>query len=199
LRSRPPRHNQRTHAAQSVAKMLSLHIPALVPAGQQEIDISFTVQTAAVLGVGFLYQGSANRLMTEMLLAEIGAAAARACSTLTRDRRRCTGRRPMSDREVDRESYALAAGLALGLVMLGRCGSAAGLADLKVENRLAEYIAGGKDTARTGRSAASARSAAKCSTISEGDTINVDVTAPAATMALALMYLKSNDAAVAAR
>jgi hypothetical protein len=36
----------------------------------------------------------------------------------------------------DREGYALCAGLALGLLMLGRGRSCAGLADLKLEERL---------------------------------------------------------------
>ena len=36
----------------------------------------------------------------------------------------------------DREGYALAAGLALGLITLGRGRSAVGLADLHVEDKL---------------------------------------------------------------
>ena len=36
----------------------------------------------------------------------------------------------------EREGYALAAGLALGLITLGRGRSAAGLADLQLEERL---------------------------------------------------------------
>ena len=36
----------------------------------------------------------------------------------------------------DREGYALAAGLALGLIALGRGRGAAGLADLRLEDRL---------------------------------------------------------------
>jgi anaphase-promoting complex subunit 1 len=36
----------------------------------------------------------------------------------------------------DREAYALAAGLALGLITLGRGRGAAGLADLQIEDRL---------------------------------------------------------------
>lgn len=48
-------------------------------------------------------------------------------------------KRPSSDRLLqDREAYALSAGLALGLVTLGTGGGAkgAGLADLKIEERL---------------------------------------------------------------
>ena len=74
--------------------MLCLHVPALLPPGFLEnMEIHSLTQTAAVMGLGLLYQGSANRLMCEVLLSEIG-------------------RKPSSDRFADREGYALAAGLA---------------------------------------------------------------------------------------
>lgn len=57
---------------QVVSKMLCLHIPALLPAGFAEMEIPIVMQSAALLGVGLLYQGTAHRLMTEVLLAEIG-------------------------------------------------------------------------------------------------------------------------------
>jgi hypothetical protein len=60
----------------------------------------YLAQSAALMAVGLLYQGSAHRLTTEILLAEIG-------------------RKPGGDNALDREGYALAAGLALGLVTLG--------------------------------------------------------------------------------
>jgi len=73
-----------------ISKMLCLHIQALLPPNFTEVDVSSQVQTAAVLGLGFLYQGTAHRLMTEMLLSEMG-------------------RKP-TDRAMDREGYSLAAG-----------------------------------------------------------------------------------------
>eukprot|EP00658_Telonema_sp_P-2_P046590 TRINITY_DN34831_c0_g1_i1.p1 TRINITY_DN34831_c0_g1~~TRINITY_DN34831_c0_g1_i1.p1 ORF type:complete len:109 (-),score=27.03 TRINITY_DN34831_c0_g1_i1:100-426(-) len=60
---------------------------------------------------GLLYQGTCHRLMTEVLLTEIG-------------------RRPMSDSTLEREGYSLAAGLALGLVSLGKGGKSSGFEDL---------------------------------------------------------------------
>jgi hypothetical protein len=39
----------------------------------------------------------------------------------------------------------------------------------------------------------------KCSSIKEGPYVNLHITAPAALLALALMYLKSNDSELAAR
>ena len=49
----------------SFAKTLCLHIPYLLPQNF-EIDISLTVQSAAVVGAGLLFQGTNNRLMTEV-------------------------------------------------------------------------------------------------------------------------------------
>jgi Anaphase-promoting complex sub unit 1 C-terminal domain/APC1 beta sandwich domain/Anaphase-promoting complex subunit 1 middle domain len=194
----------------STAKVLCMHIPVLLPPGFATMEISYLVQTAAVLGIGLLHQGSANRLMTEVLLAEIG-------------------RRPTSDSQTDnREAYSLAAGLSLGLVCLARGGDSAGLADLHIEDRLTEYIEGGRFLAASGANmhgldarrsnAASAAAAAAssteaaddaaggagagtshCSRIREGEMVNVEVTAPGATMALGLMFLKTNNHAVAAR
>ncbi|MCO5580420.1 hypothetical protein L7F22_034286 [Adiantum nelumboides] len=55
------------------------------------------------------------------------------------------GRKPGSDNVLEREGYALAAGLALGLVTLGKGKSAWGLADLSIEERLLHYMSGGTE------------------------------------------------------
>jgi len=171
-----------------ISKMLCLHIPSLLPTPFTDMERSSVIQSAALAGVGFLYQGSAHRLMTEFLLGEMG-------------------RRPSSDKCSDRESYALSTGLALGLVTLGRgCGGgAAGLADLKIEERLYRYMVGGKDPERVEKENAERAAAnqsgeqVKCSRIYEGEYINTDVTAPGATLALGLMYIRSGNKSVAAR
>jgi anaphase-promoting complex subunit 1 len=147
------------------------------------------VQSAALLAVGLLYQGSAHRLTTEILLAEIG-------------------RKPGGDNALDREGYALAAGLALGLVTLGRGRDAWGLADLHIEDRLRHYMSGGSDTIderqrRFDGTVSSINSVSRGiddqSQVMEGSTVNLDVTAPGATLALGLMFLKTNCEVVAAR
>lgn len=93
----------------SVAKLLSIHVPALHPPSATSLFLPTNVQIAALVGVGLLYQSTVNRYviylfiliarrMTELLLAEIG-------------------RKPndsTSNFIVNRESYALAAGMALG-------------------------------------------------------------------------------------
>lgn len=56
----------------TITKMLSIHIDALLPPTSAELDLHHSAQVAAVLGVGLLYQGTAQRRMAEVLLSEIG-------------------------------------------------------------------------------------------------------------------------------
>jgi anaphase-promoting complex subunit 1 len=135
-------------------------------------------------------------MMTEFLLNEIG-------------------RRPESDANAyDRDSYTLSCGLALGMVNLAITDKSdgdrgAGIADLRVEDRLYRYMVGGVDNeeARRRREANDRFSMPstsltgeneKCCTIYEGDLINTSITAPAAILALALMYMKSGNRTIAA-
>ena len=85
-----------------------------------------TVQVAALLGVGLVYQDTAHRHMAEVLLQEIG---------------RPPG--PEMENSSDRESYSLAAGLSLGLVLFGRGGEEAGFTDLNIAGQLYHFMEGG--------------------------------------------------------
>jgi hypothetical protein len=53
------------------SKTLCLHLPSLLPPLRCDIEISATVQCAALSGLGLLYCGSSNRLMVEFLLGEL--------------------------------------------------------------------------------------------------------------------------------
>jgi anaphase-promoting complex subunit 1 len=105
-------------------RTICIHIPYLLPPNLS-IDISLPIQSAAVIAAGLLYKGTQNRLMTEMLLAQIG-------------------RKPLSDKAIEREGYALASGIALGFVNLGIGSKMQGLSDLKLDERLIRYVEGGK-------------------------------------------------------
>ena len=187
--------NKRGSCNPSVSKMLCLHLPSLLPPSFAAMDVASTVQSAAVAGIGLLYQGSSHRLMTEFLLNELG-------------------KRPTNDQSTqDRQGYNLSCGLALGMVTLsvGESGSGDkkssdgggyGLSDLRIEERLHRYIVGGTDDedVRRRREAAERANASgnansgeheRCSCIFEGDHVNTDVTAPGATLALGLMYLRT--------
>jgi anaphase-promoting complex subunit 1 len=178
----------------SISKMLCLHVPSLIPQHFSAIDVASSVQTAAVIGTGLLFLGSSHRMMTEFLLNEIG-------------------KRPESDVSTfDRESYTLSCGIALGMVNVG-VGSdsnrVAGIADLHVSERLHRYIIGGIDSDESRRSqemsdrfslpsANQTGENEKCSIVFEGRAINTDVTAPGASLALGLMFLKSGSRSIAA-
>uniref|UniRef100_F7E2X8 Anaphase-promoting complex subunit 1 n=1 Tax=Xenopus tropicalis TaxID=8364 RepID=F7E2X8_XENTR len=162
----------------SITRLLSIHIPALLPPTSTELDVPHNVQVAAVIGIGLVYQGTAHRHIAEVLLAEIG-------------------RPPGPEMEycTDRESYSLAAGLALGMVCLGHGSNLIGMSDLNVPEQLYQYMVGGHKRSHVGVSREKHKSPSY--QIKEGDTINVDVTCPGATLALAMIYLKTNNRSIA--
>uniref|UniRef100_A0AAQ4Q8D6 Anaphase promoting complex subunit 1 n=1 Tax=Gasterosteus aculeatus aculeatus TaxID=481459 RepID=A0AAQ4Q8D6_GASAC len=162
----------------SITRLLSIHIPALLPPTSTELDVPHNVQVAAVIGIGLVYQGTGHRHNAEVLLSEIG-------------------RPPGPEMEycTDRESYSLAAGLALGMVCLGHGSNLIGMTDLNVPEQLYQYMVGGHRRAQAG--ASRERHKSPSYQIKEGDTINVDVTCPGATLALAMIYLKTNNRSIA--
>ncbi|XP_030628160.1 anaphase-promoting complex subunit 1 [Chanos chanos] len=162
----------------SITRLLSIHIPALLPPTSTELDVPHSVQVAAVVGIGLVYQGTGHRHNAEVLLAEIG-------------------RPPGPEMEycTDRESYSLAAGLALGMVCLGHGSNLIGMSDLNVPEQLYQYMVGGHRRTHAGINREKHKSPSY--QIKEGDTINVDVTCPGATLALAMIYLKTNNRSIA--
>lgn len=56
----------------NTTRLLSIHVAALLPPTSTELDVPHSVQVAAVLGVGLVYQQTAHRHMSEVMLAEIG-------------------------------------------------------------------------------------------------------------------------------
>uniref|UniRef100_A0A8C1K203 Anaphase-promoting complex subunit 1 n=1 Tax=Cyprinus carpio TaxID=7962 RepID=A0A8C1K203_CYPCA len=162
----------------SITRLLSIHIPALLPPTSTELDVPHSVQVAAVVGIGLIYQGTGHRHNAEVLLAEIG-------------------RPPGPEMEycTDRESYSLAAGLALGMVCLGHGSNLIGMTDLNVPEQLYQYMVGGHRRMHAGINREKHKSPSY--QIKEGDTINVDVTCPGATLALAMIYLKTNNRSIA--
>ncbi|XP_012141180.1 anaphase promoting complex subunit 1 isoform X2 [Megachile rotundata] len=159
----------------SMTKLLSLHVETLLPPTSIELNVQQNVQVAALMGVGLVYQGTAHRHISHALLSEIG---------------RPPG--PEMKNCVDRESYSLAAGLALGLVVL-RCGSGSDLAN--IPDTLHYYMVGGHVRPFTGAQKDKYKSPSY--QIREGDSINIDVTSPGATIALGLMYFNTGNRAVA--
>ncbi|CAB3997180.1 Anaphase-promoting complex subunit 1 [Paramuricea clavata] len=162
----------------SITKMLSIHIDALLPPTSAEIDVPVSVMSAAVVGIGLVYQGTAHRLMTEVMLSEIG---------------RPPG--PEMENALNRECYSLSAGLALGLIMLEHGHGTVGVSDLNISDHLYHYMVGGHKKPQTGAQSEKFKSPSYL--IKEGDNVDINVTAPGAILALGLIYLKSNNEIVA--
>ena len=196
----------------ATSRMCFLHLPTRHPLSFPEIELPSLVQSCALLSVGLLYQGTAQRLIVETLLSELGKS-------------------PEGSVITGRESYALSAGFALGLVTLGRGHTASGLSDLHIAERLRHFTVGGvvrripppggmpaSSVARKSPNAgvtwqdtfptdddwmydpnnAEPPTPSADGLILEGSMVNVDLTAPGAIVALGLMYLKTNDASVSA-
>lgn len=159
-------------------KLLSVHIEALLPPTAVELDIPQNIQVASLMGIGLVYQGTAKRHIAEVLLQEIG---------------RPPG--PEMENYVERESYALTAGLALGLVTLGLGEESTGLRDLGLSDMLHYYMVGGNKRPLGG--AQKDKYKLPSFQIREGDSVNIDVTAPGATLALGLMFFNTGNEAVA--
>ncbi len=56
----------------ATTRLLSIHVAALLPPTSTELDVAHNIQVAAVLGVGLVYQNTAHRHISEVLLSEIG-------------------------------------------------------------------------------------------------------------------------------
>ncbi|XP_075671418.1 anaphase-promoting complex subunit 1 isoform X2 [Castanea sativa] len=160
-----------------ISKSLYLHIPSRHPSSFPELELPTLLQSAALMSVGILYEGSAHPQTMQILLGEIG-------------------RRSGGDNVLEREGYAVSAGFSLGLVALGRGGDTLGCIDSMVD-RLFHYI-GGKE-ARNERSFLTLLTEEQnrgTAQMMDGTSVNVDVTAPGATIALALMFLKTESEAI---
>ncbi|EDO16379.1 hypothetical protein Kpol_1051p28 [Vanderwaltozyma polyspora DSM 70294] len=83
-----------------LTKVLSVHIVALLPTGSSDLNINLKVQTAGLIGIGLLYQGSQHKKMNELLISQI------------------TSMIEINEEFVADEGYRMAAGIALGLVNL---------------------------------------------------------------------------------
>ncbi|KAJ1664368.1 Anaphase-promoting complex subunit 1 [Coemansia sp. RSA 1646] len=130
----------------SLSKILSLHIPNLLPPGSAEMMLlSYGTQAAAMLGLGLLFMKSQNRRMAEVMLHEL--------SNVKRAAPDVAGSRidDADPAEGTAECYSLASGFALGLVALGRGLITRTLADLCLLDSLSEMLAGRSGSGNTAR------------------------------------------------
>ncbi|XP_019849502.1 PREDICTED: anaphase-promoting complex subunit 1-like isoform X2 [Amphimedon queenslandica] len=158
----------------SLISLLSLYFPPLLPPDSVDLDISTMIQTAAVIGLGLVYMSSCNRFMIELMINEIGHSPGPECRF-----------------GLNRESYSLSAGLALGMIGLAS-GDNSVIKGLNIVNQLRVYINGGMK-----RDVSAIDTSSSSQLVLEGKHVNVHVTAPGGILALSLIYLKTNNEQIA--
>lgn len=103
-----------------------------------------------------------------------------------------TRKRTTSERGRSRSpSYSLSAGIGLGLINLGKGKNLNFKLDSNLDTELLKLIEGGKTSAKE------TSASKKCSNIKEGDFVNTQLVAPSALMALAFIYMKSENTQIA--
>ena len=123
-----------------VERILALYIPALLPAQAADMPTQASVQASAMLGLGLLHLGSANRYFVEVLLKEMGRTLVRGLDTAGPTSTPVPG--PIGAVSIGLEAYALSAGLGVGFLLLGQGTSADAIADLPIDQTLRRYLLG---------------------------------------------------------
>lgn len=85
-----------------LTKVLSVHIVALLPPGSSDLNIDLRVQTAGLIGIGILYQGSSHKRMSKIAFDQLSSLVV------------------VKGEQTADEGYRIAAGVALGLINLGK-------------------------------------------------------------------------------
>lgn len=150
-----------------VTKLLAVHTPAFLPTPDVDLNVPLSTQSAGLVGIGLLYMGTKNRRMAEVALHQISRP-----DLLEPDRSNET-----------REAYSMAAALSFGMIMLGRGTATTSPADVALLSRLRVLIHG--------------EGPAIFQTKPVRQTFDINLTSPAATIALGLMYLKTDRQTVA--
>ena len=112
----------RASGNESIVPCLAMHVESLSRAAE-DLEVPLHVQTTALVAIGLVRQGSCDPFMTGMLLGEIS-------------------RPPTDQHAAQRGAYALGAGIALGLVGLGKGATAHNGA--ATADRLLLFLEGGR-------------------------------------------------------
>lgn len=85
-------------------QLMAIQVSAFLPEGSAPLNLSTLTQTAGLLGMGMVFMGSYHRWTAERMLQQIGAKELQTSN----------------DQLYMRENYSLSAGMALGMIMLGK-------------------------------------------------------------------------------
>uniref|UniRef100_A0A8R1DLW2 Anaphase-promoting complex subunit 1 n=1 Tax=Caenorhabditis japonica TaxID=281687 RepID=A0A8R1DLW2_CAEJA len=186
-----------------IHKILATYLSFLMGPTPLEIKLDFTIQTAAVCGLGLLFADSGNMNIAKKLVNEIGKAPNKEDEPVT-----------------DRAAYKLCAGFALGLIMLGKGnGAASAVIPFKqnippLSKRLIYMMKGmrrdqcvflpqpaapivNEVTNLPFSNGGLMSSNQVANHVKEGDNVNIHQSAEPATIALGLMFMKTHNKFIA--
>ncbi|KAG1139751.1 hypothetical protein G6F38_009611 [Rhizopus arrhizus] len=164
-----------------VTKVLAVHIPSLLPAGSNPFEHTTRIIATSILGMGLVYMKSCDRLMATAMLQELEKDAYSNPSNLGSDYEGC----------------ALAAGFAIGFITLGAGNRLLNIEELHLRNKLYSLMSGHVDLESQSNEQPKEGPATKNRSENREYRMNLDVTSPGATIALGLMYLKTENKKVA--
>jgi anaphase-promoting complex subunit 1 len=151
-----------------IIKLLSVHIAAMLPPGAADLKINIWIQTAGIMALGLLYYDSRHRRTSEVLLSELTISAKSVAFSYS------SSIPPELQRD---ESYRLACGLALGFINLGKGPELRSNDERAMIDRMCRIAEG--------------------LTVSENAEKNMVVAIPGCISGLALMFLRTNNKAMA--
>ncbi|KAK4051468.1 Anaphase-promoting complex subunit 1 [Microbotryomycetes sp. JL221] len=153
-----------------VTSLLSVHLAALHPPQSSPLGVSGPIQAAGLVGIGLLNLATHRRGLADTMIRELES-----IKVVTID-----------DPSACREAYALSAGFACGMIMLGSGRNSQAIArEVQLLRTLQHLLYGSRTALEPTKAAATSANT------------DVSVTAAPATVALALVYLKSERADVA--
>ncbi|GAA5827754.1 hypothetical protein JCM11251_007657 [Rhodosporidiobolus azoricus] len=165
----------------TVTSVVSIHLPALHPPRSSSLNVSGMTQAAAAVSLGLVHFGTGRRSYADVLVNELCGFKVSA----------------VEDAAACREAYALACGFGFGMIMLGKGRgmkpvSSAGLDGLGgAGEKEVEHLRIFRTLILGGYGGSSV-------TGDGAHSVDTSITSPAATVALALTYLRSGRADVAA-
>ncbi|TKY86002.1 hypothetical protein EX895_004827 [Sporisorium graminicola] len=158
--------------------LIGMQLTAFLPPGSAPLNLSTITQTAGLLAMGLVFLGSNHRWTAKRMLDQIGAQESPTPNIQPQHR----------------EAYSLSAGLALGLVYLGkgRGDGMKSLPDKRIVARLVHLIKGSSGTTEGFPTADGLRP-------DQGpkEDPEVNLTSAPAALAFGLMYLRSNSRMIA--
>lgn len=172
--------SNRINMSEIILKAFNLHLEFNYSSAS-EVKISRIVQSAAMISIGLYHKGMSKKTLSETMLYQIEAL-------------------PFNENNKDRECHSLCAGFALGIINLSKGSNIPSIKEMKLDERLLQYIEGGTFSENLPKASDfMGRPDYQSSNLLECDSINTQMTAPSALMALALIHLKSGNKSIANR